>query len=259
MSLSTSERRQVAERWLHAAAGRLRIMVHVGHTSLPEAQALAQHAAQLGVDAIALIAPNFFKPQTVADLVDFCALVASAAPKLPFYYYEIPSMTGIHFPTAEFVRQAIARIPNFAGLKFSHSDLMSLQECLAVREGLDLYYGQDEMLLAALALGVQGAVGSTYNFAAPVYQRVITAFQAGDLATARREQRKSVEMIRVLLDFGVVRTVKAILRLMGIDCGTVRPPLRPVSPEEMTAIYHRLRHLDIFSRPLSLSAIGGSV
>ena len=143
------------------------------------------------------------------------------------------------------------RIPTLAGVKYTNADLMGLQECLAVRGGhFDVVFGSDELLLAALALGVKGAVGSTYNYAAPLYRRIIRAFEAGDLAAARREQFHSVELVRVLLQFGGLRAGKAVMSLLGVDCGPVRSPLRTLTAGELISLYGALQPLDVFARPL---------
>jgi N-acetylneuraminate lyase len=241
----------------------LKVVVHVGSHSLPDARELAAHAQEIGAAAVSALAPGYFKPAGVDDLVDFCAAVAAAAPKLPFYYYHIPSMTGVTLSAADVLRRGAARIPTLAGVKFTHNDLMMLQECLAVvgvgggnRNGgvgdgrPDVVYGSDETLLAGLAFGLGGAVGSTYNYAAPVYHELMKAFAAGDLSAARRAQAKSVALVRVLMDFGVARTGKAIMEMIGVDCGPVRAPLRPLGLEERYAVYDRLKPLDIFPRPL---------
>lgn len=250
-SLTVAERCALAEEWVRVASGRMPVVVHVGHHSLPDAQTLAAHAARTGATAIAALAPSYFKPQSVDDLVEFCAAIAAAAPGLPFYFYHIPSMTGVPLSMPDFLRRGAERIPTLAGLKFTHMDLMMLQECLAVKDGaFDVVFGSDETLLAGLALGIRGAVGTTYNFAAPVYHEVMRAFSAGDLVAARRAQGKSVAMIRPLIDLGGVRAGKAIMAMLGVDCGPVRAPLRRMSPGEARELYERLRPLDIFARPL---------
>jgi len=250
-SFTVAERCTIAEQWVRAAGDRMPVIVHVGHHSLPDAQALAAHAARIGATAIAALAPSYFKPQTVEDLLDFCAAVASAAPGLPFYFYHIPSMTGVALSMPAFLRGSQERIPSLVGLKYTHNDLMMLQECLAANGGaFDVVYGSDETLLAGLALGIRGAVGSTYNFAAPIYHEILRAFAVGDLAAARRAQSKSVEMIRILFDFGPLRAGKAIMAMLGVDCGPVRLPLRALTLLEAQALYERLRHLEIFPQPL---------
>jgi N-acetylneuraminate lyase len=248
-SLTVAERRTLAERWMECAKEKLQVIVHIGHNSLPDAQALARHAGEIGANAIAVVAPSYFRPAKLDDLIDFCAAVASAAPQTPLYYYDIPSMTNLPIATAEFLRKGRERIPNLHGIKFTNTDLMTLQECLSL-DGFDIVFGFDEMLLAGLALGIRGAVGSTYNFAAPLYRRVIDAFERGDWDTARKAQRQSVTLIRTLQEFGFSRASKAIMRLLGVDCGPPRLPLQPMSEAELGDLYRKLRPLDIFARPL---------
>uniref|UniRef100_A0A8C5LKK5 N-acetylneuraminate lyase n=1 Tax=Jaculus jaculus TaxID=51337 RepID=A0A8C5LKK5_JACJA len=96
LSLSVSERRQVAEEWVTQGRNKLdQVVIHVGALSLKESQELAQHAAEIGADGIAVIAPFFLKPWNKDALISFLREVAAAAPALPFYYYHIPSLTGV--------------------------------------------------------------------------------------------------------------------------------------------------------------------
>lgn len=230
-SLNTNERMQVAEHWRNAIApGSLRLMVHVGHNSLGDATQLAKHAQSIGADAISLTAPSYFRAASVDDLLEFCVPVARAAPALPFYYYEIPALTGVHLSMVEFLDKGGRAMPNLAGLKYSSTDLAVLQECCAFAGGrYDLLFGCDEMLLAALALGIKGAVGSTYNYATPLYLELIQAFERGDWTRARELQLKSVQLVRILQPYGVIAAGKTIMSCRGVDCGPVRPPLRPLS------------------------------
>ena len=248
-SLTVRERLELAERWTACVGGKMPVVVHVGHHCLPDAQQLARHAAEVGASAIAVVAPSYFRPANVDDLIDYCSAIASVVPQLPLYYYDIPTMSNVAVPTAEFLGKALERIPTLQGVKFTNGDLMTLQECLAI-PGLDVVFGFDEMLLAGLALGVRGAVGSTYNFAAPLYLRIIDAFEKGDWDTARRAQRQSVALIRTLQAFGFSRACKAVMTLLDVDCGPVRLPLRPMGEGELRDLYQRLRHFDGFTRAL---------
>ena len=225
-SLTTAERKRVAERWVKAAPAGLRVVVHVGHACGADCRELAANAAAIGADAIACLAPFFFRPATVRDLVDFCRPVAAAAEDLPFYYYHIPSMTGVAFPMVDFLGAAAGTIPSLAGLKYTHDDLHDLGRCVRFEDGrFDVLFGRDEALLAGLACGVQGAIGSTYNYMAGVYHELIAAFRAGDLETARRRQAVAGDVIAVMLAHGGLPAGKAIMALRGFDCGPVRPPL----------------------------------
>ncbi|MBU4199469.1 MAG: dihydrodipicolinate synthase family protein [Verrucomicrobia bacterium] len=251
-SLSTQERMQIAESWMKAAGPNLAVIIQVGHNSLPEARALAAHAQRIGAGAISAMAPSYFKPACVDDLIDFFAEIAASAPILPFFFYDIPSMTGVNVSAREILEKSAERIPTLAGIKFTNPNLMALQECLAFRSNdFTILFGIDEILLSGLVFGCPGAVGSTYNYAAPVYHRIIRAFQSGDMAAARREQLKSVELVHSLHEFGGLRAGKAIIAMMGMDCGPVRLPLRRMTVDETRALYDRIHHLDIFSRPLT--------
>lgn len=251
LSLTVAERMTITETWREVAGGKMPLVVHVGANSVADARTLAMHAAKCKVDAIAVMAPNFFKP-SVEDLITFCAHIADAAPQTPLYYYDIPSMTNVPIPTARFLEHGARSIPTLHGIKFTNNDLMLLQECLAL-ESFDIVFGYDELLLAGLSLGVKGAVGSTYNFAAPLYQRLIAAFERGDLAIARQSQLQSVRMIRVLQEFGFARASKAMMGLIGVDCGPVRLPLREMKPEEVRELGKRVRGVDGLSRPIVIS------
>jgi N-acetylneuraminate lyase len=153
-SLTTDERIQLAQAWRRATAGRLQLVIHVGHNSHAESCRLGEHAAAIGADAIASIAPNFYKPIATADLVDWCACVADSAPVVPFYYYHMPALTGIRIRGLEFLERAAARIPTLRGIKFTDEDLMDFAACVQFHgRAFDIVFGRDEILLAALGLG----------------------------------------------------------------------------------------------------------
>lgn len=257
-SLTTNERVQIAEAWSTALKGTsVKLIVHAGHNSIEDAKLLARHAAAIRADAIAIMAPCYYKPNSVDSLIDFCAPVAEAASTLPFYFYDIPALTGVHLSMPDFLKRGAQRIPNLAGLKFTTTDMMSLQQCLDVEDGrFNILFGCDEMLLAALALGVPGAVGSTYNYCAGLYQKIIASFNAGDMNTAQSLQLKSVKLVEVLCQFGVLPAGKALMSLKGVDLGPVRPPVRNLSAEQRKTLFSQVQSLGIIetlSSPALLS------
>lgn len=246
-SLTIEERMAVAERWVDVAKRNLNVIVHVGHNCLKDCQNLAMHAQKIGAKAIALVAPSFFKPQNVDDLVDFCYEVAKSAPNLPFYYYHIPSLSGINLPMFEFLNKAKDKIPNLAGIKFSCEDLMDFSQCLSLDNGrFNMLFGKDEILLSALIIGAKGAVGSTYNYAAPLYHLIMTAYQAGDIETAQIEQMNAVKMVSVLLKYGGISAGKAMMKMIGVDCGPVRLPLKNLTDEQYQSFYDELSRIGFF-------------
>jgi N-acetylneuraminate lyase len=241
-SLMLEERLQLAERWMAVAKGTpLKMVVHVGGNCLNDAKRLAEQAQQLGAAAVSALAPSYFKPKNVDALVACCAKIAAAAPGLPFYYYDIPPMTGVHIPPAEFLAKAAERIPNLAGIKFSNPDLMAYQKCVNFAGGrFDIPWGSDEVLLAAMAVGAKGGVGSSYNFAARIYLRMIAAYEKGDLATARMEQFRSVQLIDLLAGFGYFAAAKALMGRLGVEVGAPRLPLDSLTPERQSELFAKL-------------------
>ena len=246
-SLSSEERRRLAEAWVAARPRDLSIIVHVGHLSLNEACALARHTEGAGADAIATIAPSFFKPPTVTELVAWCAEVARAAPTLPFYYYYMPGMTGVTISATDFLALAGEQIPNLAGVKFTHENLMDFARSTDHAAGkYNVLFGRDEILLAALALGAPGAVGSTYNYAAPLFHRIMAAFARGDLVAARHEQARAMEFVAVLDRHGGLAAGKCIMKLIGLDCGPVRLPLRAMTEHDENMLRAALDQIGFF-------------
>jgi len=247
-SLSVEERLALAQRWFEVARGTiLRISVHVGTNSLPDAQVLAANAERLGVISVSAFSPSYFKPCDLDTLIDWCAEIASAAPETPFYFYDIPAFTNVSFSMPDFLEHASKRIPTLAGLKFSNPNLMAYQLCLNYDGGrFDVPYGIDEWLLAALALGAKGTVGSTYNFAAPLYQRMWAAFTSGDLPTARKEQLRAVRLVQVLNKYGYMGAAKAVMTMIGVDVGKPRLPNRALTNEQIRQLRGDLETLGFF-------------
>ncbi|HTI12770.1 MAG TPA: dihydrodipicolinate synthase family protein [Puia sp.] len=248
-NMTLEERKLVAEEFVKAAAGRLLIIVHVGHSCIADARSLAAHAAETGADAVASVAAFYFKPGSVQTLVSCMADIASAAPKLPFYYYHIPHLTGVGMDMREFLELAGDFIPNLAGIKYTATTLQEYQSCLNFEGGrYDILYGVDELLLPALAVGAKAAIGSTYTFAAPLYLATLEAFKKGDMKAARESHAYMVEVIRVLLKYPPIPGQKAIMKMMGWDLGPCRLPLTTLSQESYDEFYNQLAELSFFEK-----------
>ena len=248
LSLTLDERRALSESWVQAAPQGFKVMIHVGHTCQAESRALATHAADIGAAAIGEIGPVFFRPGSVEALVDYCAATAAAAPDLPYYYYHMPSMNQVLFPMAEFLRLADEAVPNLAGIKYTHSDSADYEQCLGFRDGkYDVLFGRDEFLIEGLKVGAQGAVGSTYNFMAPLYHALIAAFRAGDRAEAERLQAISAETCELIAGTGGFGSgLKALLKTMGLDLGGMRRPQVNLSPEAVAKLVASLQDAGTF-------------
>ena len=247
-SLTLDERRVLTQRWSEVARGTaLRLVVHVGSNCLSDARVLAAQAQQLGANAISAFAPSYFKPGSIDTLIACCADIASAAPETPFYFYDIPGLTSVSLPMPEFLEKAPARIPTLAGLKFTNPDLMAYLLCLQAGGGKwDIPWGMDEWMLGALATGARGAVGSSFNFAAPLYHELIAAFNRCDFKVARTAQRRSAELIALLARHGYMGAAKATMSMLGVDVGPPRLPNDSLTADQQRTLRRELETLGFF-------------
>ncbi|CAM9702168.1 unnamed protein product [Lampetra planeri] len=234
-SLTVAERKLLTEEWIKQGKNKLtHVIIHVGANAITEAQQLAKHAQDAGATAIALMAPNYFKPLSLDAIVNFIREVAAAAPKIPCLYYHIPEFTGVNVSMYELCDGIREKIPTFAGVKFCSLDLLELGCCIS-RYGRELsfYYAKDEQLLSALVLGTHGAVGSTYNYMGKLNNSIIEALDSGKLEDARKHQFTAQELLKKLFTFGFgVAENKVVMSLVsGLPLGPPRAPLLNRSPE----------------------------
>ena len=245
VSLTLRERQHTAAAFVQAAAGRVPVVVHVGHNSLQEAQILARHAQQIGADAISAVPPYYFKPDSTRSLVDCLAMITAGAPDLPFYYYHIPVKTGVELDLNDFLHLATQRLHSLVGVKFSDTRLHAISAC-PYAERYDFVCGVDEMLLGAWMTGMRGAVGTTYNFAAPLYNRLIACCELGQIEEARRNQARASTMIKVILKTCGRPGFKAVMGLIGQDCGPHRLPHSTATPAQISEMHQALEAIGFF-------------
>jgi len=255
-NLTTEERMAITEKYITSVAGRILVFVHVGHSSITEAKRLAAHAQEHGADYISSVSAFYFKPSSVANLVDCMAEIASAAPKLPFFYYHIPALTGIQIDMIQFLQLAEQKIPNLAGIKYTAATMQEYQACLHYKSGkFDILFGYDELLLPALAVGAKGAIGSTYNYAAKLYAQVVAYFEEGKLDEAEKLHFEAVQMVQLLVKYGPIPTQRAIMKKLGLDLGIPRLPLVALSKEQEQNLYADLSDTAFLSRVKSCSLV----
>lgn len=248
-SLTTEEKLELYDAWADAGATTgLQVIAHVGANCIEDSKRLARKAGELGFLAISALAPSYFKPAGLPALIECCAAIAAEAPTTPFYYYDIPALTGVCLPMEKFLIDAPKRIPTLAGIKFTNPDLVSYRRSLDVAgEHLDLPWGVDETLLAALATGARGGVGSTYNWAPRLYQMLIAAYQEANFIEARRWQSISIAMIDAIAATGFLGTAKALMTCLGVPVGPSRLPLGNPDRKHVDALLAKLDALNFES------------
>lgn len=234
VSLTFDEKVSVLKAWTGLTKGDkdFALMMFLGGTNIKECKQLAQISQAEGADAISFTSPYYFKPANTKQLAKCCAEIASSAPNIDFYYYHIPVLTGGNYSMLDLLQEVDDKIPTFKGIKYTHEDFMDFLSCMNFQNGkYNMLWGRDENMLSSLVLGCTGAVGSTYNYAAPLYHDLITAHQEGDLARANALQQKSIDMIRLLGKYGGIATGKAYMKLVDTNCGEFRLPVANMSKE----------------------------
>lgn len=254
-SLSIDERKRLTEAWAKAAPPLgINVYVHVGCESLIDAIDLAKHAARTpGVSGITSITPSYFKP-TVQSLHDFLALVARAAPELPFWYYHFPDATGVLPGQAHKLLELVEKTQKnqtLMGIKFTDYNLMDFQACTAVGHAgkYDMLFGRDEDLYAALDLGADGAVSSTCQFS-PTIRNVMSLFAQGDKDGSRKAQIQNAELCLTFSEYPDKNVQKSIMKMTGFDVGPSRLPKVDLDDLDYNAYWHKLSQANLIDTPV---------
>jgi dihydrodipicolinate synthase/N-acetylneuraminate lyase len=216
--LTVPERKRAAELFLEASGGRLQVAVHAGAQSTADTVTLASHAAEIGADAVAVIAPPYFALDEAAQLEHFAAAAAACAP-LPFYVYEFAVTSGYAVPPAV-VERLRERAPNLAGMKVSDRTWEQLEPYLV--EGLDVFVGYEGLIRRGTEAGAVGAVSAL----ASAFPEIVAA--------AVRGEDVHPGSLRAEVDrFPRHAALKHVLVRRGVAIGEdVRLPLRGLTVEE---------------------------
>ena len=220
--LTVDERRRVAERFVRARPGGFAIAVHAGAQSTADTVALATHAKEIGADAVAVIAPPYF-PLDDEALFEHLRSAAEACGELPFYVYEFAARSGYPVPV-QLVERLREAAPNLAGMKVSDTPWSAIEPYRL--DGLDLFVGNEPLVLEALASGADGAVSGL----ATAFPEIVASL-VHDRDSAAGERVASLRS-----DLGAVpfhAALKVILVARGVPIRPdVRPPLRTLTPAE---------------------------
>lgn len=255
LSLSIEERKTMLEAWV--AKGKEHcpvIMAQVSGCSYRESLDLAAHAESLGVSAIGCL-PNLFpKPRSVEDLVEWCKMIAQAAPKTPFFYYHIPGFSGVTLSMTEFLTKARNEIPTLAGVKYSSAEFGELASMLTVKnkngKPFKIFHGNDETFVPALTMGIDSAVGSTYNFMPHVFQKLLQLQEEGKKEELVAMQDNITAMFKTIFRFGfAVGALKPVMKIVsGLDLGPTRFPYKKMTQEDEEELTRILKNtkLDLF-------------
>jgi N-acetylneuraminate lyase len=247
--LTREERMSLTEKWMEASEGKLKVVVHTGGCNLKDQQHLARHAEDKGAWAVAAMAPAFLPPKRNEELVEYCRSIAASAPTLPFYYYHIPALNGVHLSVTDLLEVAQGQIPNFAGVKYTYLNMFEFEQCRHVAGGrYEMLWGLDEMFLDGLAYGNKSGVGGTYNHCFSLYSEMSAAYELKDMERCRDLQHKSHQFCEILGKYrGNLMGGKRMMKFLGMDCGPNRLPLQNISDQEEEAMKKELEGIGFFS------------
>ncbi len=226
MLLDIDERRRAAELFHEAVGGRLQLAVHCGAQSTSDTTTLAEHAAAIGADAVAVIAPPYFALDADELFAHFAA-AASACDPLPFYVYEFAARSGYAIPL-DVIARLREETPNLAGLKVSDTPWEKFEPYLI--DGLDIFVGPEALIPQGFAGGATGAVS---GLAGCFPDAVVPLVR--DPSAERGARVGALRASLQRLPFHAA--AKMVLGLRGVPVrGAVRRPLRGLSDAERVEV-----------------------
>lgn len=225
---NVEERKATLEAVMEAVGDKMTIIAHIAAPSTRDSIELAQHAESLGVDALAMV-PGFYYGLNVKTVKKYWCDVLEATEKVPMIIYNIPGTTnGFNLPTPLFEEMlATGRI---AGVKNSSElvqDIMRFR--MAGGEDVAIFNGPDEQYLAGRLMGASGGIGGTYGYMPELFMKLEELIQAGDFDKAAALQQEITGLIYFTFKASsLYAAAKGILKLRGVDVGSVRAPFIPL-------------------------------
>ena len=241
-AMTVAERKQMAELTLKEVAGSVPVIVQVGATATENAVELAKHAAAAGAPAVGSVAPIDNPNNLAAAAKHYCAI--GAAVDIPFYVYWLARKAQNDVSADEFL-EAMRSVPNFSGIKFTDTNLYFFQRLIDLTNGeINAISGPDDLCLCAMVMGSDAAIGSTYNVMPKIFVNMRQAFETGDIRQAMDLQLHANRVITVLIEHGVMASVKAVLGWRGTPVGPPRAPHKLLDEQGAHSLRAALDNLD---------------
>lgn len=228
-----AQRREVAAAAVELSPAGARVIVHVGAPSTSEAVDLARHAGRAGAAAVSSLPPT--GGYSFREIRGYYARLAEAA-GVPLFLYYFPTVAPVPLELEQILE--LCSLPGVAGIKLTDFDLYRLWALK--REGVTVFNGRDEVLVAGLLMGADGGIGTFYNLLPATFVRLYERARAGDWTAARAEQDRVNALVRAVSGFSLFPAAKQILEWSGLPCGPCLEPRAPLNDVERDRLRRRI-------------------
>lgn len=236
--LSTEEKKQIFKLAMEESKHQIKLIAQVGSLNVYESIELAKYATELGYDAISAVTPFYYKFSFNEIKEYYNKILAEVDNKM--IIYSIPVLTGVNMDIAQFGE--LFENEKIVGVKFTAGDFFLLERMRKAFPDKLLFAGFDEMMLPAAVIGIDGAIGSTFNLNGVRARAILENVNAGNIEKARAEQHITNDFIQDVLGNGLYPTLKAMLELQGVQAGSNRQPMASataVQKENAKKIYEK--------------------
>lgn len=224
--LSVEERKIVLENVMAEAKGKLTVICHVACNNTRDSVALAEHAEEQGVDAIAAIPPIYFHLPEYS-IAKYWNSISKAAPNTDFIIYNIPQLAGVQLTMSLFKR--MLENQNVIGVKNSSMPVQDIQMFKQTAgEDFIIFNGPDEQFISGRVIGAEGAIGGTYGVMPELFLKMDSLLKENKIDEAREIQYAVDAIIYKMCEAkaNLYAVIKGVLRRNEVlDIGSVRPPL----------------------------------
>ncbi len=219
-TLDDAEHIAVIKAAVDQVKGRIPVIAGTGSNDTAYSIHLSTEARALGADALLLVTP-YYNKTSQRGLIASYNKVANEA-KMPCILYNVPSRTGVDIKPATVFE--LAKNPYIVGLKQANASLSSVAE-IAAGCDIDIYSGNDNEIVAMLALGAKGVISVLSNVAPREAHDICAKWFEGDVIASRDLQLKYLELANAMFTDVNPIPVKEALNQMGWNMGDVRLPL----------------------------------
>ena len=244
--MDSKERQDLLETVLDETRGDVILIAQIGAFQIPESIELAQHASEIGVDAISALPPSYFyKPDEISQ-INYYKSIAQVS-KVPLLIYNIPQRTGIAM--TESLYDELMQVDNIIGMKDSSGDIYTLGHLASKWKESVIFEGEDSLLLPSLIAGAIGGIGASYNLMPDLYVQLWEAYQGNNINKAAEIQARVNEVIRALLiSPDLIGGIKQVLAWMDLECGAPLSPNRTLRPEEAVKLRKAFDNIGFFDK-----------